>query len=205
MQRQRWILIGLIGAILMAVVLIVGWIFVEQLLQPPIRFETKWDGLAPPVLLEEAKRRADPQAETWAEDAILIKAEATWRPSEDWLQTEYPPVAWSLNYYSAQESAVATVTVHGEQILWVPAINIDSTPTPLPRIPPLQGVDVAWLSFRAAGGEDFLREQQGAAVQFRLEQTSEGPQWTVISYSPTAYYSVIVDAENGQLIAVEEK
>ncbi|HQE92676.1 MAG TPA: hypothetical protein PLH19_00720 [Anaerolineae bacterium] len=166
---------------------------------PAVAAATHWTGVATPVTLADAATRAGIEAQAWANDAALSRVEATWRPGDEWIDIESPPVSWSFYYYSPAHSAVMSVAVQGEEVLPTPATMLPYSPTLLSGFPPPQGVEVAWLTFRAAGGEDFLQAHSGAAVQFRLQMASGKPTWFILAFTPQARLQISIDAETGLL------
>ena len=148
---------------------------------------TLWTGTATPVKLVDAEIRAGNMARTWATDAVLTRVETTWRPVGEWRYAESPPVDWSFYYYSPAQRAVKAVAVHENQILPTAATTIPNTPLLLERFPPTQDVSVIWLTFRAAGGDSFLREHARAAVQLRLQMIENRPTWVVLAFTPVSY------------------
>ena len=201
MKKQLLFLLGL--GILLILGLVLLWNFSPQLLPKPVRPTIKWSGMAPPISLADAGARAGARAREWADDIVLIKLKASWRPSPDWLQTDYPPVAWSFYYYSPGAHAVASVAVHGETLFWVPPFEMESKSAALSPFPPPHGVDVAWLSFRAAGGEDLLRQNPDTLVQFQLRQQEGRPIWTIVAYGTDIAYTVVVDGQSGRVLSAE--
>jgi len=160
---------------------------------------TVWTGESPPVALADAEALAGTAARAWAADAILARVEATWRPTGEWMYIESLPVSWSFSYYSSAKRAVMPVAVSGEKVLTTAQLALPGPLTPLASFPPAQDVDVAWLTFRAAGGERFLQEHSGAAVQLRLQMADGRPTWFVLAFTPEAHFQVNVDAETGLL------
>jgi hypothetical protein len=194
--------VGFVLVVLLAAVLLLGAFALWQVGQGASTarstgHKTTWNGLTPPTTLAEAQSRARERAAQWATDLRLFKVEASWRPPADMLQVASPPVAWTFFYYAPSQSKFATVTVSGEKVLWVPPVDLASSPTALSTFPPAHGVESAWLSFRAAGGEDFLSAHADAMVQYRLQQTAEGVQWTVIAFGDGEVFEVVVDADTG--------
>ncbi|MEJ5312611.1 MAG: hypothetical protein WHX52_22835 [Anaerolineae bacterium] len=160
---------------------------------------TLWTGTAQPVVLAEAEMRARHIAHAWAGDATLSRVEATWRPVGEWTRDELPPAGWSFYYYSPAQSAVMAVAVKEDKVLSTPATNVFNKPATLEGFPPTQDASVAWLTFRAAGGERFLKEHPGAAVQIRLQKVDGRLAWFVLAFTPEARFQVRIDAETGQL------
>lgn len=151
----------------------------------------------------DAATRAGERARAWAGDAQLIRVEASWYISSDWQTMATPPVAWAFNYYSPATRSLAAAVIDDDTLLWVPAMEIPVVPAPLTTFPPSQDVEVAWLSFRAAGGESFLQAHPDAQVNFRLQQKPEGARWTVVAYGGEEFLKVMVDATTGVVLPPE--
>ncbi len=154
-------------------------------------------GVTSYVGLADAAHRARERAQAWAGDAELVRAEAAWYIAPGWESVDSPPVAWVFNYYSSASSSLASVVIDDDNLLWVPAFEIPVVPAALAAFPPAQGVDVAWLSFLAAGGETFLYAHSDAQVSFRLQQKAAGPSWTVTAYGGDELMQVVLNAQTG--------
>ncbi len=197
MKSRFWLLFGL------ALILAVGIFVISALWQsrhqaPPTQ---AWTGLAPLVNYAEAETRARSRARSWSADAQLIMIEGSWRPPTEWLQTEYLPIAWSYTYYSAAQQAIASVGVSGEQVAWIPPMPVNQARPAIEPFPVPQGPHVAWLVFRAAGGEDFLQRHANATVKLILRQVDGTPQWEVTAIGEQGEsFQVKVDAQSGALI-----
>ncbi|MBN2392124.1 MAG: hypothetical protein JXR84_15460 [Anaerolineae bacterium] len=162
--------------------------------------QSLWQAKDSQMTLEQSAQRADARAKSWAEDVVLIRAEAPWRPGAAGLQTETPPVTWSFFYYSPATRELAGVVVGREQLYWVPPLELSYMPKSIPALPPF-GVDVAWLSFRAAGGEEFLRVHPEAMVDFRLRPHESGNiVWSVAAFDGQDYLEVLIDANSGAVL-----
>ena len=160
-----------------------------------------WRAQDSQMTLEQSAQRADARARSWAEDVVLIRAEAPWRPGAAGRQTETPPVTWSFFYYSPATRELAGVVVGREQLYWVPPLELSYVPKSIPALPPF-GVEVAWLSFRAAGGEEFLRIHPEAMVDFRLRpnEKNENIVWSVAAFDGQDYLEVLIDANSGTVL-----
>ncbi len=159
-----------------------------------------WTGLAPPIDFAATEKMTYAQAQRWAADAVLIRAEATWRPTGEWMTTESPPVSWTYLYFSASEGAVKSVSVRGEQLFDTPATDVPNQPRSLAAFPPATPVESAWLTFRAAGGEEFLKTHENAAVQLQLQATAEGDRWVISAFNQEANMRVTIHADTGLLL-----
>ncbi len=164
----------------------------------PMRY-TEWTGKAPALSLEDAEQRATESAWAWVGDARLIKVETSWRPAPEDVKLETPPIAWTLYYYSPSKKTVKLAHVHAESFSWGGQHKMRSDAKSLLPFPPPQGLEVAWLSFRAAGGEEFLAEHPDATVQFLL-RNKEKLVWTVSAFTKAAKYEVEVDAITGTVL-----
>jgi hypothetical protein len=163
---------------------------------------TPWVGAAPAVALSDGEAMARESARAWAADAALLKAEAMWQPAGGWVEVDSPPVSWSYYYYSVGGRAITAVAVHGERAFVAPAVQVSHVPATLRVFPPPQGDAVAWLSFRGAGGDDFLAAHPGAIVQLTLRQAGQ-PVWLVAAYTPEDRLEVAVDATSGLVLSSE--
>lgn len=158
---------------------------------------------APPdsgLTLAESAQQAETSARTWANDALLIRAEAAWRPGETGRQIEMPPVTWSFYFYSPTARELMSVVVAKEELFRVPAFPISYHPQTIPALPPF-GADVAWLSFRAAGGDAFLSAHPEAMVDFRLHPDSGALIWRVSAFQGGDYLEVLIDAQSGAVLS----
>ncbi len=163
-----------------------------------------WQGGASTLTMVESVQRAEPEARAWAGDAVLVRAEAAWRTPSDWQTVDRPEVAWSLYYYSAAEQALVSVVVSEASLFWVPPMEMFTAPTPIQPFPPAYGIDKVWLSFRAAGGEGFLREHPKALIDFRLRHREDmGVVWVVSALHDGAHFEVSVDAQSGLVVFVQ--
>jgi hypothetical protein len=152
------------------------------------------------LTLAESARQAETSAHTWADDIMLIRAEAAWRPGEAGRQIEMPPVTWSFYYYSPSAHELMSVVVAKEQLFRVPAFPISYDPQTIPALPPF-GADVAWLSFRAAGGDAFLRAHPEAMVDFHLLPNDGSVVWRVSAFQGGDFLEVLIDAQSGAVIS----
>lgn len=203
MNNGRWIFyaIALLLILLMGVTLL--WSVLNQQERPAALSQPQgvlWTGLAPPIDLAVAEQQARAAALAWAADAALMRVEATWRPVGEWVQTESPPVSWAYYYYAPSQGAVLPLSVRGEQLFTTPAVAVPGEPRTLAVFPPPTTVEMAWLSFRAAGGEEFLKAHEGAAVHMQLQATTEGDQWRITAFTPEANIKVTIDAATGLVI-----
>ncbi len=148
------------------------------------------------LTLEEAYQRANERARSWAADVALIRAEAAWRPGAVWQEIEMPPVTWSFYYYSPTMRQLVSVVVGREQLFWVPPLEISYVPKAISALPQY-GLEVAWLSFRAAGGEDFMRAHPEAMIDFRLRPYKNQVVWSVSAFEGQDYLEVLIDAATG--------
>jgi hypothetical protein len=155
------------------------------------------------VSLAEAADRATERAQTWSSEARMVKAEAAWVLPSRWKEYETPPVAWSFYYYEPTTKNLAAVVIDDEATLWVPPFEISMAPTPFSTFPPTFDVDLAWLSFRASGGEEFLEEHPQAQVNFHLKQRQDALIWNVSAFDETDYMKVVIDAQSGVVLGRE--
>ena len=139
------------------------------------------------------------RAQMWSPDVQLVRAEAAWRPTREGQKVDNPPVSWSLYFFSQQERALASTSVTGNQVFWVPPINMTYIPRVIDGLPP-HGVEVAWLNFRAAGGDDFLLRHKDAIINLRLHIEDDVLVWTVSAFDDRGRHSVMIDAQTGIIV-----
>lgn len=161
-------------------------------------------GVTSQASLSDAAGRADERARAWSEDAYLVRAEAAWYITADWPSVESPPVPWAFSYYAPSTRSIASVVIVDDTLLWAPPTEIPLAPRRVSTFPPMQGVEVAWLTFRAAGGETFLATHSEAQVTFRLQQKETGPVWLVSAFQDGHFAMVTVDAHTGVLVETQE-
>jgi predicted small secreted protein len=53
------------------------------------------------------------------------------------------------------------------------------------------------LTFRAAGGDEFLLRHKDAMINFRLHVKDEGVVWSVTAFDDRDRYQVMIDANTG--------
>ncbi|MGC9469169.1 MAG: hypothetical protein ACP5HS_11300 [Anaerolineae bacterium] len=161
-------------------------------------------GVTSQVALTDAEARARVRALEWTEDVKLVRAEAAWYPQQNWREVETPPVAWAFYYYSPGARAVSSIVIDDDDLLWTTPFEIPTPPRAIDGFPPQYDIDVAWISFRAAGGDEFLRGHPSAQVSFRLQPKDGRPLWTVSAFSEGDYFAIQVDAESGAVVLNEQ-
>lgn len=157
------------------------------------------DDVADAIDLSAAYGVGRERALQWSPDASLVRVEAAWRPTREGQKMDNPPVSWSLYYYSAQASALASALVTGETVFWVPPIPLVYAPKVINGLPPY-GVEVAWLTFRAAGGDEYLLRHKDAMINFRLHIKEGNLVWSVSAFDERGKYAVVIDAHSGTII-----
>lgn len=192
----------LLVVLLVLVLLVVGMVALGgKVFSPPSSPPVvRWKGVAAPAPLEVATQKAGERAIAWQPDAVLVRVEASFRPGTRWLETRLLPVNWLFTYYSPSAGALATVAVNAEKTLWIPPMEVSEPPQPLPAFPPPYGVDQMWLTFRGAGGEEFLSQHPGAMVHIALQMEEGAAVWQVSAVEKDAYFAVRIDAETGTVL-----
>lgn len=202
-MKKRTELLVLVGfGLILIVALLVMWITLSggSNLLPVQRPTAEWRGTAPRMPMELATQYGAARVREWTSDAQLIWVKGSWRPTAEALEEEHPAIAWSLYYYSPSKRETASVTVRGEETFWVPPRAVEATPSPLTPFPPPHGIEIAWISFRAAGGDTFLADHPDALVQYRLQRSNERLVWAVLALDAGDSLEVEVDALTGQVI-----
>ncbi len=169
-------------------------------LSTPSPSVVRWTGVAAPPPLEMAVQKAGERAAAWQADAVLVRVEAAFRPGSRWLEAQTLPVTWMFTYYSPSARALATVGINAGKVFWIPPLEVPGAPHPLPSFPPPYGADKMWLTFRGAGGEEFLRQHSGAMVYITLQMADGIPVWEVGAVEEKAHLSVRIHAETGTVL-----
>lgn len=157
------------------------------------------DNVEDAIDLSRALQLGSDRAREWADDVELVRAEAAWRPTREGQKVDNPPVSWSLYFYSHQMGALASTSVTGDQVFWVPPLKMTYAPKVIDGLP-AQDVEVAWLTFRASGGDDFLMRHKDAMVNLRLHISDASLLWTVTAFDDRGRHSVSIDAHTGIII-----
>lgn len=167
--------------------------------QPPMRRVRA--SVTSSVSLEDAAVRAATRAHTWAADAALVRVEGAWYVTPGWERVMVPPVAWSFYFYSRAERSMVAVVIDDDVLLWVPPFELQVEPRTLTGYPPGYGAGDAWLTFRAAGADLFLRQYPEAQVHFRLQDGPEGPAWSISAFDTGEYFRVAIDPHSGMVLS----
>lgn len=162
---------------------------------------TTWQGGISSLSLADAVAKAEPEARQRAADAVFFRAEGAWRPGDQWQTVETPPLAWTLYYYSPANRTLHSVTVSDAQNFWAPPSDLPLAPNLITTFPPPYGVDVAWLSFLAADGSEFLRTHNDPLVAFRLQPAGSALHWTVSAIEGGDQLRVVIDAKTGVVLS----
>jgi hypothetical protein len=157
------------------------------------------------VSLQDAGGRAEKRALAWAPDAFLVRVEGSWHVTPGWEQFNVPPIAWGFYYYSPSERSLVAVFINDEVLLWVPPLAVPTVPRSLPGYRPAYGAEGAWLTFRAAGGDLYLRQHPEAQINFRLHTgTDLVPVWTVSAFDEGEYIRILIDPDSGLVLSPED-
>ncbi len=177
---------------------IVGLLSVSSSSAPAAR--TQWTGITAPLPPDQAAQKGQERASAWRPDAVLVRAEASWRPGERWLEVRILPVTWLFTYYSPSEKAIATIAVSAGKVYWIPPMEVARPPRALPAFPPPYGVDRMWLTFLGAGGKEFLHQHPDALIHILLQMEETGPIWRVSAAGEGGAINVHINAETGAVI-----
>ncbi|MBN1179862.1 MAG: PepSY domain-containing protein [Anaerolineae bacterium] len=167
----------------------------------PARPMVQWDGTGLPISLEGALRRAEERALAWQADAILVRVDGTWRPGVERLERQVLPVPWSFYYYSPSAQALASAVVDADSTFWIPPLPMRGDPlAELAPFPPAYEPHQVWLTFRGAGGDQFVRTHPDAVVTMVLHMEDGRPVWKMMAISEGYYIEVRIDAETGLVL-----
>ena len=192
------------GVVIVALILVIGWAVLRLIGSDRGASRPQaviWRGEAAELTLADAVQRGNARAQQWAADAVLVKAEASWQPGANWSQVQIPPVAWSFYYYSPAQQAIASAGVGATEIFWVPPVPTGIAMQPLTQCPPPQGIEVAWLSLRAAGGATFLQQHPEALINFGVLQKGATLLWIASAAEKNAHIAVEIDAQSGIVLS----
>lgn len=193
-MRERWIT-GLL--VVLTLLLAIGLAIVVRTGPSSVSQTVRWTGVAAPLPPEMAVQKAQERAAAWAPDAVLVRVEASFRPSTRWLEAYTLPVTWLFTYFSPSARALATVGVNAERLFWIPPQEVLATPQMLPAFPPPYGVDKMWLTFQGTGGKEFLLKHPDAVVHIALQMENGAPVWLVSAIGEGGVWSVRLNAETG--------
>lgn len=152
------------------------------------------------VSWSEGGQRAQDRAWAWVADAELVRVEASWYVTPDWRQLALPPLVWGFVYYSPSERMLATVAVEDDDVLWAPPVPIPVVPESIEGFPPAYGPELAWISFKGAGGVGFLEVHPEAEVVFRMQNEASGLVWTIVASEGTSRHQAVIDAQSGTVL-----
>jgi hypothetical protein len=205
MKRVASLTVGIVAlAILVSLALILSFQLLTERASTttaPRQTTTIWQGATSELSLADAVAKVEPEMRQRAADATLFRAEGAWRPGEGWREIEMPPLAWTLYYYSPSESNLHAVTVSDAQNFWAPPTDLPLAPRLVTSLPPPHGIDVAWLSFRAAEGDAFLRTHTNPLVAFQLQPAESSLHWTVSAIAGSEQLRVVIDAQTGAVLS----
>lgn len=180
MSRTQWILTGLVGLLL---VLMVGFLFLAQARQSVANGQEAVSGEfgaatvtpPPPLTAREGYKAALPTAQSWAEDAQLIRAQATWPPGSD---LQAPAPSWTYTFYSANRGATTLVRANEQSTQLMRA-------RPVSEVPDFVAVEEwaidspdAYKLLYASGGEAFLTIHPQRTMMLTLH-ANEPLRWKV--------------------------
>lgn len=191
--RHIWL-----GLIVVAMLIAAGMVILSGAFSSASRpTAVRWTGIAAPVPLETGAQKAGERAAAWQPDAVLVRVEASFRPGTQYQDVLQLPVTWSYTFYSPSADALATVAVNAEKMLWIPPTEVPQPLRPLAPFPPSYGVGRMWMTFRGAGGEEFLRQHPGAVVSICLRMGERESIWEVNAVDGEASLAVRISAETG--------
>jgi len=106
MEKNRLTRVGL-GVLIMALLLALAFLLLNILytVNAPTNAAPRgrmqlWRAQDSGMTLEESMQQAEVRARGWADDIVLVRAEAPWRPGAAGRDVDTPPVTWSFYYYS---------------------------------------------------------------------------------------------------------
>lgn len=210
MNRARWILSGLIALLL---ALTAGFVLIVHAGQSMGNGQEERAGefvsvpspTPPPLTAQEGYRAALRVAKSWAEDAQLWRAQATWSSGSD---LQAPPASWNYTFYSPDRAASALIVVTPETVELLRTRGVQNAPN-LAEIDSWE-IDSpeAFELLHQSGGEAFLFVHPQHTLILTLE-ADEPLRWQANLVAEGAIgnaagrqmFSLDFSAGDGQLIA----
>jgi hypothetical protein len=199
----RLVTVGVLGVAVVGVFGVLAWLVLSGSI-----FFASVPGAAPvsegltPLSGRQAFDRAQPVAQAWQPDAILVRVAADWDAARlDDLTLGAP--SWVVTFYSPTAGEQLRVVTSAASARALPP----SRPGNLPRIIDLGRWQVdsqqALTLFLERGAGAFIADHQPVKVFFILSPSGGGRlQWTVaaLDASSSEFYQVVIDATTGSII-----
>jgi hypothetical protein len=198
-SRTEWILGGVLGALILAIV--VGLLLFWFQGQPASEGEAEELNNLTELTAQSAFGLAGSAAQSWAADAALVSARATWGPG---VAFETREASWTFTFYSPAAGRVALVSVTGgranllnsrETTRTFPAADLDRWEVDSPA---------ALETVLSRGGQAFIDEQGGASVVLSLDAQALVWQGTIVNTESRRTFILQLDAQRGEVIEVQQ-
>lgn len=194
MSRLEWIIGGLFGLVLVAI-LALGLI----LLQPePASSPNIGDPIITVQTAQSSYRDAAEAAAAWADDALLLSASASWPAGSAFAPIE---ANWSFVFYSASRQATALFPVIGVQAAFLGARDAGTAYQPADISQWQIDSPEAVTELLKRGGQEFIENRGPAGLNLTL--SSDGRfTWkaSLIAAESGHTFTILLDANSGELL-----
>lgn len=147
---------------------------------------------------------SEPEAESWQNDAQLIKVTATWTQGADRNDLSSGNQTWNFTYYSANQSAISNLTVLEDKPSFLSERVVNKPLSPAVtsgwRVDSAEAVRV----FLAGGGDTFLTNQGIATLIMTLTTDNENGriEWFLSLFAEESgnAFTMRIDATSGEIL-----
>ena len=147
---------------------------------------------------------ASAAAQEWKEDAVLLKASATWAQGADRESLLNGSETWSYSFFSPGSKKTANISVNDGQAQTINQGSLGSLIQPSPVEGWTIDSRVAILRMLDEGGEKFINENQIISMTMALTAGAERgrPEWliSILGSRDGRYHNVRIDASNGEVL-----
>jgi hypothetical protein len=215
MNRLEWVL-GIFLVVLLLAVLGMAVILWTQPRDPAPGTRSSANGeqaalVAPtPVFAGETARaafaRAEAQAQTWQDDVMLLRADATWPQGTPMLELLDGSSTWAFTFYSPSQEAIRQVTVMEDKV----TLLAERAYRPSQPLLSTAGWQIdsssAVQSFLVHGGQDFMQEEgiTSLTISLRTDNHNGRITWFVSSVATETDNSLMmdIDAHTGEVLEI---
>jgi hypothetical protein len=217
MSRVDWLL-GIIVFLLLLVIVAIGLFFWQQstldLAVTPVSVGNANAEVAPIVTRSAPEvsgqpalvsfGRAHGRAQSWAPDASLMTASATWPLITDVDTLREGKANWNFVFFSPDTSTAVSANVVDEQVSVGDPYPITQPVNPLQISGWQIDSDQAIGIFLVNGGEAFLREQTDVSLTSQLSTVSGGTrmEWLFSAFANRngETFTIVIDASTGDVV-----
>lgn len=201
MSRLEWIISGLLGLVIVAVVATILWNLNSgpQTALPDLPADAPVDNAATGRTAQEAYRLAQPVAQQWADDARLLSASATWPEGSSFTPDH---TGWSMLFYSPGRSETGLISVSQGAARLLRNGPTDRALKPLEVINWQVDSPMVVEALMAQGGEEFLQTHNNATLSLTFSAL-DALQWQaqLIAREQRTVLTVEIDPISGAVTA----